>query len=301
MITKPISIPINLLGPGSQPERSVANTIGVPDIVDTFRQPYTPEVANKATAEKCRQFFIDLYEEMRLWNMDSGDAGPAFAMNGYDKDTLALINQMLGEGEVAIRISIPNETFDEIRIQESIFVGVWRVCYYRDGQQIADQLEVSAIPSCVAEAAYVTSQPDLHPVEFGPEAMNSPAIIAELKEALKAWEPGAPAFTINLSHLPMSAEDHKVIEAAVGAGAVQMMSRGFGNCRISSTDVRHVWKVQYLNNAPARLMILNTLVVAGLPEEAVAASEDLADSAVRIKELIEWVTKSWELFPVEVK
>ncbi|WP_418571811.1 hydrogenase expression/formation C-terminal domain-containing protein, partial [Parasutterella sp.] len=115
------------------------------------------------------------------------------------------------------------------------------------------------------------------------------------------WEPGAPAFTINLSHLPMSAEDHKVIEAAVGAGAVQMMSRGFGNCRISSTDVRHVWKVQYLNNAPARLMILNTLVVAGLPEEAVAASEDLADSAVRIKELIEWVTKSWELSPVEVK
>ena len=98
--------------------------------------------------------------------MDSGDAGPAFAMNGYDKDTLALINQMLGEGEVAIRISIPNETFDEIRIQESIFVGVWRVCYYRDGQQIADQLEVSAIPSCVAEAAYVTSQPDLHLVEF---------------------------------------------------------------------------------------------------------------------------------------
>ena len=108
MITKPISIPINLLGPGSQPERSVANTIGVPDIVDTFRQPYTPEVANKATAEKCRQFFIDLYEEMRLWNMDSGDAGPAFAMNGYDKDTLALINPMLCEGEVAIRISIPN-------------------------------------------------------------------------------------------------------------------------------------------------------------------------------------------------
>lgn len=43
--------------------------------------------------------------------MDSGDAGPAFAMNGYDKETLALINQMLGEGEVAIRISIPNETF----------------------------------------------------------------------------------------------------------------------------------------------------------------------------------------------
>lgn len=300
MITKPISIPINLLGPGSQPDRSVANTIGVPDIVDTFRQPYTPEVADKETATKCRQFFIDLYEELRSWNVDSGDAGPAFAMNGYDSKTLALINQMLGEGEVAIRIMLPNDTFDEIRIQESLFVGIWRVCYFREGKQIADQLEVSAIPSCVAEAAYATSQPELHEVEFGPEAMNSPAILAELKEAIKEWEPGAPAFTINLSHLPMSAEDNKVVEAAVGPGSVQMMSRGFGNCRIASTDVRHVWRVQYLNNAPARLMILNTLVVAGLPEEAVAASEDLADSAVRIKELIEWVTKSWELPPVEL-
>lgn len=301
MITKPISIPINLIGPGSQPERSVANTIGVPDIVDTFRQPYTPEVADKATAYKCRQFFMDLYEEMRLWNVDSGDAGPAFALNNLDTETLALINQMLGEGEVSIRISIPNSTFDEIRIQESVFVGVWRVCYFREGVQIADQLEVSAVPTCVAEAAFATSGPELHEVVPGPEAMNSPAILAELQEALKNWEPGAPAFTINLSHLPMSPEDHKVIEKAVGAGAVQMMSRGFGNCRICSTDVRHVWKVQYLNNAPARLMILNTLVVAGLPEEAIAAPEDLADSADRIKELIEWVTKSWELDPVEVK
>lgn len=74
MITKPIR-PINLLGPA--PSRSaLLPTRSAYPTVDTFRQPYTPEVANKATAEKCRQFFIDLYEEMRLWNMDSGDAGP---------------------------------------------------------------------------------------------------------------------------------------------------------------------------------------------------------------------------------
>ncbi|WP_289171078.1 hydrogenase expression/formation C-terminal domain-containing protein, partial [uncultured Parasutterella sp.] len=79
------------------------------------------------------------------------------------------------------------------------------------------------------------------------------------------------------------------------------ISRGFGNCRISSTDVRHLWRVQYLNNAPTRLMILNTLVVSGLPEEAMAASEDLEDSVARIKELIEWVTQSWELPAVELQ
>lgn len=126
---------------------------------------------------------------MRLWNTDSGDAGPAFALNQFDKQTIGLINQMLGEGEVSIRITIPNDTFDEIRIQESVYVGVWRVRYFREGRPIADQVEVSAIPSCVAEAAYATSRPGLLPVEPGPEAMNSPAILAELKTALKDWAP----------------------------------------------------------------------------------------------------------------
>lgn len=300
MTTKPISIPINLVGPGSQPDRSVANTIGVPESVETFTMPSTPEVADKETAYKCRQMFIDLYEEMKLWNIDSGDAGPAFALDKFDKKTLSLINQMLGEGEVAIRIRIPNETFDEIRIQESLFVGVWRVRYFRGGEAIADQIEVSAIPSCVAEAAYATSQPELHEVTIDKDAMNSPAVLAEIKQALKDWQPGAAPFTVNLSHLPMSPEDSRVIDESLGVGAVHMMSRGFGNCHIQSTDVRHVWRIQYFNNAPARLLILNTVVVTGLPEEAVAAPEDLQDSIVRIKELIEWVTKSWELEQITV-
>lgn len=53
MSISPISIPINLVGPGSQPDRSVANTIGVPDTVDTFSAPLTPEIADKETAIKC--------------------------------------------------------------------------------------------------------------------------------------------------------------------------------------------------------------------------------------------------------
>lgn len=295
MSISPISIPINPIGPGSQPDRSVANTIGVPETVELFTKPYTPEVADKETAIKCREFFIDIYREMRLWNPESGEAGPAFAVNNYNAAALNLINQMLGEGEVGIRISIPSQGFDEIRIQESLYTGIWRVRYFREGEAIADQVEISALPACVTEAAYLTAQPNLHAVTPGPEAMNSPAILAELKTALKQWKPGAAPVTINLSHLPMSADDHAVIDEALGKGSVYMLSRGFGNCRIMSTDVRHVWRVQYLNNSPAKLMILNTLVVAGLPEEAVAAPEDLEDSCERIRELIEWVTQSWEL------
>jgi hydrogenase-1 operon protein HyaF len=42
-------------------------------------------------------------------------------------------------------------------------------------------------------------------------------------------------------------------------------------------------------------MILNTLSICGVPEEAIASTEDLEDSVARIRELIEWVTESWHL------
>lgn len=297
---KPINIPVHAIGPGSQPDEEKAMTIGVPFEVETFSQPHTPDVSDKAVATRCRQLFIDLYREMRLWNADAGTPGPSFALNHLDPATLNLVNQMLGEGEVSIIVKFPQDNFDEIRIQESIFVGVWRVVYYKDGKAISDQIEVSAIPACVPEAAYLTSKEGLNTTESDPEAMNSPAILAELNVALSDWVPGAPAKTFNLSHLPMTPADNRIIDEALGVGAVHMMSRGFGNCHILSTDVRHAWRIQYFNNAPTRLMILNTIVVCGMPEEALASSEDLLDSVGRIKELVEWVTKSWELDSVEL-
>ena len=298
--SRPINIPIKSIGPGSQPNEEKAMTIGVPDTVETYVRPRAPEISDNETATRCRQLFIELYQEMKNWNQNSNAAGPSFALNHLDPATLNLVNQMLGEGEVSIIIKLPQDNFDEIRIQESFFVGVWRVCYYKDGKPISDQIEVSAIPACVPEAAYLTSKEGLNPTKEDPEAMNSPAILAELNAALKSWEPGAPAKTFNLSHLPMTPADNQIIDTALGMGAVHMMSRGFGNCHILSTDVRHAWRIQYFNNAPTRLMILNTIVVCGLPEEALASAEDLQDSVLRIKELVEWVTSSWELSPVEL-
>ncbi len=98
------------------------------------------EISDKETATRCRQLFIELYQEMKNWNQNSNAAGPSFALNHLDPATLNLVNQMLGEGEVSIIIKLPQDNFDEIRIQESIFVGVWRVCYYKDGKPISDQI-----------------------------------------------------------------------------------------------------------------------------------------------------------------
>ncbi|MCD8339784.1 MAG: hydrogenase expression/formation protein [Burkholderiales bacterium] len=299
MPIKPISIPIALIGKGSQPDPVPAMTIGVPETVETYSMPMPATSASKETALKAREFFIEIYNEMALWNIDSGEAGPAFALDKYDVETLKFINDILGEGEVSIRIVLPNDDFDEIRILETVFVGVWRVRCYKDGKPISDQIEVSAIPICVPEAAFLASSDGLKPTEPDPDAMNSPAILAELKTALEQWEPGSAPFTVNLSHLPMSPADNRIVDEAVGEGVVKIVSHGYGNCHIASTAVRHLWRIQYLNNAPTKLMILNTLVVTGLPEEAIAAPEDLRDSTQRIKETVEWVTSSWELPPVE--
>jgi hydrogenase-1 operon protein HyaF len=56
---------------------------------------------------------------------------------------------------------------------------------------------------------------------------------------------------------------------------------------VSSTTIRHLWRVQYFNSM--QTLILNTLEVTRVPEVALAAGEDLADSHERLGELIEWM------------
>ena len=80
-----------------------------------------------------------------------------------------------------------------------------------------------------------------------------------------------------------------MLEQALPVGAVAVMSRGFGNCRITSTAARHVWRVQYFNNM--QTLILNTIEVVDVPEVAIAAPDDLADTRERLAELVAWMTE----------
>ena len=99
-----------------------------------------------------------------------------------------------------------------------------------------------------------------------------------------------PAHVINLTLLPLSPEDIAHIDRVLDGGSVVILSRGFGNCRISSTAARHVWRVQYFNNM--QTLILNTIEVVAMPEVAVAAREDLVESHERLAELVQWMSDS---------
>ena len=63
-----------------------------------------------------------------------------------------------------------------------------------------------------------------------------------------------------------------------------ILSRGYGNCRVTACAQPHVWKVQFFNSMDT--LILDTYEVCEIPEVAVAAVEDLEDSATRIRDVI---------------
>jgi hydrogenase-1 operon protein HyaF len=93
------------------------------------------------------------------------------------------------------------------------------------------------------------------------------------------------AHVVNLSLLPHSPQDLDWLSEALGEGAVTILSRGYGNCRVTACAQAQVWKVQFFNSMDT--LILDTYEVCEMPEVALAADVDLADSATRIRQVIE--------------
>jgi len=219
---------------------------------------------------------------MDFWLAEGGEV-PAMELAGLPPGTLRVLNETLGEGEV----SAVMEAEHEIRVQESVFSGVWRQQHLRGSHLLHDYLLAAPIPPIVAALAAERGEPRLRALPLPAGAMNVPALINELQEAMDQCGPDTPAHVINLTLLPLSREDAAHLDAVLDGGAVVVLSRGFGNCRISSTAARHVWRVQYFNNM--QTLILNTIEVTALPEVALAAREDLRETRDRLADLVLWM------------
>jgi hydrogenase-1 operon protein HyaF len=85
----------------------------------------------------------------------------------------------------------------------------------------------------------------------------------------------------------MSPADIGFLDHHLGTGRVTILSRGYGNCRITNTLHAHGWRVVYYNAQDA--VILNTVELVDLPAVAQAAPEDIADSHERLAEVLAWV------------
>jgi hydrogenase-1 operon protein HyaF len=279
----PITIPIRSLMP--EPDDGV-DFMPMPREMSTFEMPSPPEPGPGVDVAGARVVLETFLLHFDAWLAEGGNP-PALELLGLAPDALRVLNETLGEGEVAAIV----DAADEIRIQETVFSGVWREQHVGSGGSLRHDLLLAApIPPVVAAIARRRAAPTLRALELPAGAMNVPALLNELQEAMKRSGPDTPAHVINLTLLPLSPEDIVHIDRVLDGGSVVLLSRGFGNCRISSTAARDVWRVQYFNNM--QTLILNTIEVVAMPEVAVAAREDLLETRDRLADLAQWMGES---------
>ena len=280
---RPINIPIRSLMP--EPTDAV-EYMDMPREMSTFEMPPLPEPGPGNDVAGAHDVLDQFLSHFGAWLTNGGEP-PAMDLKGLTVDALRVLNETLGEGEVAAIVDAKNE----IRVQETVFSGVWREQHFSVKDELLhDYLLAAPIPPVVAWRASESASTRLRQLPLPPGAMNVPALIHELQEAMDRSGAETPAHVINLTLLPLSPEDAAHLDAVLDGGSVVILSRGFGNCRISSTAARNVWRVQYFNNM--QTLILNTIEVTPMPEVALAAREDLLETRGRLDDLVQWMGDS---------
>jgi hydrogenase-1 operon protein HyaF len=285
---KPFPIPVVALGlgPGSQPEEESLDYLSMPKEMDTYCPPSLPDPEHFAVLAEARAVLHRLLE--LLDHAASAGEGGQIDLAGLDDDERAALNQVLAEGEASARLVDPATGLD-VRIQESIFTGIWRLLTVRAGRVVDDRLEVGAVPQALRALAQEDATRPVRPWD-GPlpaGVQNAPMLVAEVRDQSRRWQPGQPPHVVNLSLLPVTPEDIGFLDHQLGTGRVLILSRGYGNCRITNTLLPNTWRVVYYNSQDK--VILNTVEVIDMPEVALAAPEDLCDSHTRLADIVRYL------------
>jgi hydrogenase-1 operon protein HyaF len=285
MMAKFKDIPVVPLGPGSQPQEedgAELEYISMPHQISRFEAPDLPDpesvrdlLGAKQTMEWLRDA-LDAYEPY---------TEPLMAnISKLDDANRELVNQILGDGEVSIRY----DGIVRARMQESVLAGVWRTFYVdEDNRIVQDLIEVGGVPYLArmpGKPGAITTE-SLRAIEPPPEATNGRAVLSEICEAADSYRLDKDPHVVNLTLLPISPEDLTFLESSLGQGPVNMLSRGYGNCHISSTALPNVWWVRFTNSVGT--LILNTIEIVDVPGVARAAPEDIADSKRRLADILE--------------
>ena len=278
----PPSVPaLGGIGPGSQPEGDAElEYMEMPKEMATYAMPDIPEPENLVGLDDAKRVLKELKAALDTYKV--GNETKIIDITDIADRDQALINQVLGEGEVSA-IGGTN-----IQAQESVLAGVWRVRTGNEkGDVIKDVIEVADFPTTVLDHTFPKANPMPKPVpDVLPEGvLNASPLVVEIEDALKTFNPQGEPHVINLTLLPQTDQDIEFLGAQLGYGNTTILSRGYGNCRVSSTGTSNVWWVQFFNSQDA--IILNTIEVTAIPSVTLAAQEDIEDSAQRLGEIME--------------
>ncbi len=278
-MTNPFMMPPTGFGPGSQPLDHTDQELEYMPLPQDMRSysPRIPEVETLGDADL--RPALDLMREVANAAAHVGSQGGStlFDLGGLDAANKALVAETLGSGEVSAKVrGIPS-----VAVQESVFAGIWTL-----KSASSDWVEVAAIPNCITQGPFSPNKnAEGSAALTRPGVANAPSILVELSDKSAGFDPDAPLHVVNMSLLPHTEEDLLALDDALGEGAVTILSRGYGNCRITATALNHVWRVHFFNSQDK--LILDTFEVTTIPEVACAAPEDLADSAKRLEAVLE--------------
>jgi hydrogenase-1 operon protein HyaF len=276
------SISLPIFGQGSQPveEDGVAlEYLQMPQEMTTYAMPQISTDLNAQDLAQAKIVLLKLQQNLAAFPSIS----EPIELTQLNAGNRRFIDELLGEGEVSV-ICSGEQT---IRIQESVLAGVWRLQKLNAQKQIVDEtLEVGIIPQQLSQSAFnsTAGQIDTNWIELPSGVMNAPPLLTELNAKIAEYQPGGEAHTINLSLLPQTEQDLAFLSQRLGGGSVTILSRGYGNCRITATGTTFVWWVQYFNSEDT--LILNTLEVSDVPSVACASPEDITDSCERLQEIL---------------
>ena len=281
-------IPASAIGPGSQPPEADGAELDImqlPQEMNTYVPPPLPEPEEVVGREATLALLRSLMEQLATHRADAPNL--SWDLGELDDANRELIDQVLGEGEVSIVVR-EDAGKGETRIQEAVMAGIWRVRQMDDQDELlSDRLEIGPVPAVVRKETFagMAVQLGVDEADLSPGVLNAPPLIAEVSERIEALDDDSEPHVINLTLLPQTEEDLGFLMKKLGEGRVTVLSRGYGNCRITSTATPGVWWVQYFNSQDRN--ILNTIEITDVPEVACAAQEDLEDSATRLAEILE--------------
>jgi hydrogenase-1 operon protein HyaF len=267
-------------GPGSQLSAADAGDelsyMAMPKDMATYA-PHTPEIEDVSAVAPA----ITLLRAVAAACTELSATGGTrrFDLTALDARNRAVVADTLGEGEGSARIrGVP-----AIAAQETRFAGVWVL----SGAGM-DAVEVAPIPEPARSRAFAALRPGKGgATEKTPAVINAPPIYAELADKSATRLPGDEPHVVNFTLLPHTEDDLRWLDAALGEGSVTILSRGYGNCRVTATALPRVWRVQFFNSMDT--LILDTLEVTDMPEVVLAAPEDLSDSGARLVKVLESV------------
>ena len=275
-----ISLPI--FGQGSQPpeqDGSALEYLQMPEEMATYAMPQISADLNTVDLTQAKSLLQQLQLNLAAFPLICRSIN----LTQLDAGNRRFIDELLGEGEVSMICS----GRQNLHIQESVLAGVWRLQKWNAGNRIEhDALEIGIIPQQIVKSSFAgaASQIDTTWTALPEGVMNAPPLLAELNAKIAGYRSGGEAHIINLSLLPQTDQDLAFLSQRLGNGSVTILSRGYGNCRITATGTTFVWWVQYFNSQDT--LILNTLEVSDVPSVACASPEDIADSCERLQEIL---------------